>query len=437
MQAHDARVARWISVSFAAALAVSVCADEVTVKNDSFETGGSANVQAGFVAGESAAAWLTSPCNGNIVALQVAWLSQNGLTEPSIEDSIRVFKGGTFPNPGAEVLLLEAPLMTDGAINEFRFVDEGNTIPINIPVTAGEVFVVSFRFATTPSPFNGPSVITDVGTGCQNGKNAIFAVPPSIWFNGCSLGITGDFVIRAVVDCGAASGACCKPDGTCDELTAAECSAAGGVYQGNNSTCGQVTCPQPSGACCIDGVCLPLTEGDCLIAEGDWLGAGTQCGPAFQCPTGACCLPDGSCMNDVTSADCALSGGTFQGVGSTCGSVSCPQPSGACCLANGNCLLLPQGSCDALSGASWAGPGTTCTDGNGNGSADACEASACAGDVDQNGFVEQLDLNLMLATWSLCQGQTGYNGAADFDDSNCIDQLDLNLLLANFGTACP
>jgi spore coat protein A len=40
------------------------------------------------------------------------------------------------------------------------------------------------------------------------------------------------------------SGACCLPDATCDTLTAADCAAAGGTYQGDGTTCPPVpACP--------------------------------------------------------------------------------------------------------------------------------------------------------------------------------------------------
>lgn len=42
-----------------------------------------------------------------------------------------------------------------------------------------------------------------------------------------------------------ATGACCKPDGTCDLLTQAECTEASGVYGGDNSTCAQQICLEP------------------------------------------------------------------------------------------------------------------------------------------------------------------------------------------------
>jgi spore coat protein A len=41
------------------------------------------------------------------------------------------------------------------------------------------------------------------------------------------------------------TGACCKPDGTCDLTTRSECSAQSGSYGGDNSTCAQQVCLEP------------------------------------------------------------------------------------------------------------------------------------------------------------------------------------------------
>ena len=90
-------------------------------------------------------------------------------------------------------------VLTDGVFNEFRFLDENSVIPLIVPVFQNEQFVVSFTFENTPG-IAGASLITDVD-GCQANRNAIFATPPSVWFDSCSLGLSGDFVIRAVVDC--------------------------------------------------------------------------------------------------------------------------------------------------------------------------------------------------------------------------------------------
>ena len=89
------------------------------------------------------------------------------------------------------MLELLGPLMVDGALNEF-------TVPFPIAVEQNQTFVVSFKFFETP-PALGPSVVTDTD-GCQAGKNGIFAIPGG-WTSSCSFGVSGDFVIRAVVNC--------------------------------------------------------------------------------------------------------------------------------------------------------------------------------------------------------------------------------------------
>jgi hypothetical protein len=75
------------------------------------------------------------------------------------------------------------------------------------------------------------------------------------------------------------SGACCLPDGSCAEgLSPEECSALNGLYQGNSSVCGQVSCPEPIGACCFStGFCLELTEEECGLAGAAWAGVGSLC----------------------------------------------------------------------------------------------------------------------------------------------------------------
>lgn len=427
---------------FMSVIGIALCAltaapaAEVVVKNDSLVDGGTVNVQAGFVANERAAAWLTSPCNGNIVAVQIFWRSVGGSTPPSLEHSITIHGDGTFPVPGPVLAFLEAPLLTDGFMNEFRYLDENNTVPILVPINQGQRFVVSFQFANTPG-LGGASICTDTD-GCQAQKNGLFAIPPGAWFNSCSLGVSGDFVIRAVVDCEPANGACCLPDGSCAFISQTQCNLNGGIFQGDNVTCGQVNCPQPTVACCFEstGGCLNLTAANCLGAGGIPGPAGSVCATYICFPEGACCLPDGDCLDAVSPETCAAQGGTFQGDQSTCASVNCPLPTGACCFSSGFCLELTEGDC-LLAGAAWAGAGTTCADGNGNGTADDCEPGTCPGDVDGDGFVDLADLSELLTAFQTCDGDAVYNPDADFDGSGCVDLGDLSDLLTNFGGPCP
>ncbi len=408
-------------------LALPALGEEVTVKNDSIDQGSPTTIVGDFVPGEQAAVRLTSPCNGAIVAVQILWLEGTPGHGFSIERAIHIFEGNSFPTPGAELLELQAPVMTPGGFNEFRYLDEAQTLPINVPVTVGQQFIISLEFENGTHVGNGgPSVVRD-GDGCTSGKNALYAIPGG-WLNFCLI-ITGDVAIRAVINCEEADGACCLPDGTCQELTPTVCAAMSGAFQGDFTLCANVDCPSPPGACCFGpDSCLNFTEDDCGTAGGTWLGAGTEC-DGFACPLGACCLPDGSCVDGIPGADCDAQGGVFQGVGSECGSVECPQPGGACCLSNGNCLVLAEASCNVIPNTSWAGPGTDCEDGNDNGVADACEDPLHPGDLDCDGDVDFDDIDPFVAALSgqatyeaaypdceYMNADTNGDGSVDFDD---------------------
>lgn len=259
----------------------SLLADELTVLNDSLTDGGTVAICPCFTAGEEAAVWLTSPFDGNIVAIQVFWRSLGGGSPQTLEDAIIVYNSGVFPNPGSIKDQLDGPVLTDGVLNEYRFKDENMTIPISIPVTAGEEFVVSFRFAnqnnTNPTL---PSIVADTD-GCQNGKNTI-KVDGNTWFSACALGVSGDWVIRAVIDStGDPTGAACLQDGSCvDGMTEAETIDLGGMWNGSGTTCAGVSC---LGACYIPATeqCVQFDLATCDVVGGTWNGPGSvDCPPA-------------------------------------------------------------------------------------------------------------------------------------------------------------
>ena len=422
------RILALLGVAFV--LAAPTWAAEIVVKNDSFVDGGAAVIVGDFVPGEQAAARLTSPCDGTIVAVQVAWLEGTPGHLQDIERSIFIYDGTTFPEPDTfnPLATLVAPLMTPGYINEFRYLDEAQTLPLNVPIAEGQLFYVSLEFENPTDVDNGsPSVIRDIN-GCQTGKNALYAVPGG-WFNFC-LFTTGDFVIRAVVECGELTGACCLPDGTCqDDLTAAECAALDGTYQGDLVTCETVNCPEPVGACCIEatGGCLDLTLANCDVVGGIWGGAGTDCATYVCFPVGACCLVDATCVDDTTPADCTALGGTFMGDGTACATVECPEAIGACCIAaTGGCLELTQSQCDTAGGY-WAGPGSACTDLNGDDIYDSC----LAGDANCDGLVNAFDIDPFALALSSASGYAAafpdcYRANADTNRDGLVNSFDID-----------
>ena len=183
-------------------LSIPAAAVEQTVQNDSLTDFGTAVIVTGFVAGEKAAVWLESPCDGVLVATQVFWRSQSGSSGETIHSAIEIYDEGTFPNPGGLLEVIGGPVLNDGVLNEYRFLDENNTVPLQVPVTQGRDFVLALVFDTAPPGGTGPSVVRDAN-GIVASRNTIFATPPGAWFPSEALGLSGDFVIRGVVDCGA------------------------------------------------------------------------------------------------------------------------------------------------------------------------------------------------------------------------------------------
>ena len=83
-----------------------------------------------------------------------------------------------------------------------------------------------------------------------------------------------------------AKGACCLPGPTCDDqLTAYECNEAGGTYGGDETECGDVTCPLPTGACCGAQGCIVVSLPGCTDSGfGKYRGDDTVC--EEECPDG-------------------------------------------------------------------------------------------------------------------------------------------------------
>jgi hypothetical protein len=116
--------------------------------------------------------------------------------------------------------------------------------------------------------------------------------------------------------------ACCFPDESCSDLTAAACTAQGGTPQPYPSSCSPANpCLQARGACCFPAyTCAITTEATCL---GDWLGANTTCDLCPRPPTGACCIGHTGACETLTAQACAEAGGRFKGAGTPCGLATC------------------------------------------------------------------------------------------------------------------
>lgn len=129
-------------------------------------------------------------------------------------------------------------------------------------------------------------------------------------------------------------GSCCLPNTStpCQDLTATQCAALGGIFGGEGTRCANLVegCP---GACCLFDPaqpCIETTLDQCVALSGSFGGAGSRCA-TVECP-GACCLqnyPDYSCTF-VTESACTSMGGIFHGEAVVCGVVNCKPPECVC-----------------------------------------------------------------------------------------------------------
>ena len=197
-----------VLVSLIASAASPAPGEEIVVKNDSMTDASSVTPCICFTPGDIPAAWLTSPVPGKIVGVQVFWRSGLGGAPDTQETAIRIYDGGTFPTPGsvlqndgavdAEVV---APLLSDGVLNEFRFLDQAETIPLSVPVSKGQVFAVGLEIFNQSSGGGSftPSLPFDTD-GCESDASAVFVFDQNDWFEACGLGTSGDWVIRAIIE---------------------------------------------------------------------------------------------------------------------------------------------------------------------------------------------------------------------------------------------
>ncbi|MGH7131953.1 MAG: GC-type dockerin domain-anchored protein [Phycisphaerales bacterium] len=221
---------------------------EYLLKNDRFPVSGAvttsqnASVQAGFAAGEIAAATFSMPAGWTTLKIrrvQIYWASTTGGNTTSQQASIRIYRSSPSV-PGAFVPVFDSendaapdgfnPVMQEGGFNEFDFAPAQPTQDNpdqNIVISGASQFTVGLVFATPTNQQTGPSVVSDGPptsmSGCSTGKNWIYGNLDASaeflcssgqiqWRNACSLctvdilgtpitfSISGNLMIRVVVD---------------------------------------------------------------------------------------------------------------------------------------------------------------------------------------------------------------------------------------------
>lgn len=270
-------------------------------------------MQAGFAETEIAAATYTLPASAfpiKIETLKCLFVTLNAVEQTTTEWSVLVWEGtptaGTlvaeYSSDGLILPHLVMPPGTNGTLVEVS-VDPGDPDQIFITNAGGSnKFTIGFRidqhnfqvsdpcFTAPPSNRNAFPATDRDGLASPNG-NWLKAVNCGAfgcragWSMFSQLGLcepSGDWAMAATwssLDCTPDFGACCLPNGTCEQMWVDDCIAAGGEYQGDGVDCADTNCPIPEGACCFsNGFCLVLPESNCLGAGGTYAGHGTDCG---------------------------------------------------------------------------------------------------------------------------------------------------------------
>lgn len=162
---------------------------EETLQNDGFTTGAAVNFQAGFVAGEVAAArfvpTIACPCVVESVTLLF------GGATGTRDMGVRIWEDAAgAPTPGA--LLFSADVSLAGSNTELQLID----LALTAVVVSGP-----FRVGLEFNHDGVPTVATDTDGSIDAAANFILAdVGFPLWFSAASLGVSGDFVIRATID---------------------------------------------------------------------------------------------------------------------------------------------------------------------------------------------------------------------------------------------
>ncbi|TAJ24399.1 MAG: hypothetical protein EPO68_01435 [Planctomycetota bacterium] len=183
-----------LPLSALALLAPVAVADVKTYQNDSLGAGGTIACQAGFASNEIGAGVYTVPAgDGPIMLLQAQWYvcdgSGIGFAQARPMQVLVYAAGG--PNPGAPLYTSANVSGAPGFLNSFD-------LPQNLVMQPGQTFTVGVKLLNG-SLFQNFSTFATDADGCQSGKSLIFAVPPSQWTDACSLGVSGDMIVRVRV----------------------------------------------------------------------------------------------------------------------------------------------------------------------------------------------------------------------------------------------
>lgn len=161
----------------------------VNLQNDGYVTGAAVGFQAGFVTGETAEVTL-GPISNTFQVTGVQFLfGGNGTTPISRDVVLKIYKDIGVGTPGAELFSSTFSLAaSDDILQQINLSDK------NIVVTGGG----SIRVAIEMTASGLPSVAVDKDGTIATNKNWVKS--GASWATSSSLGVNGDFIIRAVVE---------------------------------------------------------------------------------------------------------------------------------------------------------------------------------------------------------------------------------------------
>lgn len=279
---------------------------EMTLQNDGWTDGGLVYCQGGFTAGEEGAATL-GPVATTFTIEKIRFLFCGDTLTRTL--TLRIYLDSGNPNPGTEIY--NADYQVTGADDALQEIDLSGE---NVTVPGGGSIRVSFQFQHSGLPN-----ISRDDDGIIAGRNWINAMGMG-WVASSTLGLTGDWVIRAIVDVQQVDepDAGVAPDGTAQDADAGGdtgVDAGADLVPDDDTTTCDTSADCLGGEICDDGVCVPLCtdSSDCQGGE--------------VCENGLCvtvCARDSDCQGGEVCKDqrCVEAGSGGDGCG--CGFRSSP-----------------------------------------------------------------------------------------------------------------
>jgi len=206
-------------------------------------------------------------------------------------------------------------------------------------------------------------------------------------------------------DCGGGggTGACCIGE-QCQTTSADDCTAMGGTYNGDGSSCSGNPCG--GGGNCeagwtedCQGTCFPD-----YVYEA-WLGDG-------YCDDGAYIPADYGCDECPAGVAIWMNCDAFGCDGGDC-ECDPTDPTGACCF-GADCFETVEAECSG-NGGEWQGPDTTCA-------SNSC-AAPCPADTDGSGTVDVSDVLNIVGNWGTNDASADVNGDGVVDVSDLLEAV--------------